>query len=478
MTIPPGVPDDGARDRLGRNVRWLALLQLVMLGVRFAPKAYLARKLGLDGLGQYYLGLLWLELISDLHGMSQEDFIPRDAAQDPGAVSRMVTASLAVIALATPLIALGVWLVHVGYADALGLPFLALFIASVLRAPTRALLAFYAAVEDLRPFSLWQSAERLGIAVGTIGILLAGGDVAAIFWLFPVLYVVLGVPVWIAVPRRFGLARPEPGDVRRMTTRGVEFTGLKFVSLLYGRIDVILVERLLDLYAAGLYSAVRSILDLLKGFPMLVTKGLYPVLSRRMEAGPEAVGAIVTRFEKMMLLYALPLCTGGSLVATSLVTFLFGGPFAAAGPVFALFVWTLLFGSTRRPLVTYLTAAHRQNRATVLLLLGVVINVCLTLLLVPRIGVIGAAWAVLVHEAVSSVLLFAGLRRDVSIAWGRAARGPIVASILMGVAVWMAAPWPLLPRVLLGALTYGVALVVTRGLDPDELTWVKRTAGG
>jgi len=467
------------RDRLGRNLRWLAALQAVILLVRFFVIATLARMLGAEGVGQFVIGLFWLELLSDLHGLSVEDLIPRNVAQDRAGAPRLLAASLAVVALVTPVMALAVLVIDLGYAGRLDLPWIAILLTSILRTPSRTLLAFPAGEENLRPFSLWQGAERAGGAGLAIGIVATGGSVRDIFLWMPALHLVIGLPVWISVLRTTGIGRITGSDLGQVLRQGWEFTVLKLVSILYSRFDVFLVEALLGLSAAGVYGGIRQVTMFLKNLPLLVGKGMYPILSRKLEEGPAAVGAVLARFEKMMVMYALPFSVGGMLLATPLMTAYLGDDpaFAAAGALFAPFVWVTLLSSIRRPVTIFLTAAHRQNRATVLLLIGVVVNLVLMLVLAPRYGIGGAVTAVLVHESVAFALLARELVRDgIPVPLAPVLRGPVLAAVGMAAVVLLLRGMGLVPALVGGGITYG-ALLLAVGLEPDERRWFLRTAG-
>jgi O-antigen/teichoic acid export membrane protein len=474
MTIP-----ETTRDRLGRNVRWLTGLQAVVLLVRFFVIAALARLLGAEGIGQYVIGLFWLELLSDLHGLSAEDVVPRNVAQDRAGASRLVTTSLVVVGLLTPVMALGILAVHLGYGGRLDLPWAAILLTSILRTPSRTLLAFPAGEENLRPFSLWQGAERVGGAATAIVVVVLGGTVRDIFLWLPLLYLVIGVPVWVSVVRGFGMARVSRHDLAALLHQGWEFTVLKLVSILYSRFDVFLVEALLGLHAAGVYGGVRQVTMFLKNLPLLIGKGMYPILSRKIAEGPRAVGAVLTRFEKMMVMYALPFCVGGTLLAAPLMAAYLGDDpdFAPAAGLFVPLVWTTLLASVRRPITILLTAAHRQNRATLLLLVGVAVNLVLMFTLVPVMGLAGAVVAVLVHETVALALLLRELARDgIPLRPGTILVGPAVCAAAMGLVVLALRGVGLVPALAGGALVYA-ALLPLIGLDGDERRWVVRTAG-
>ncbi len=471
-------PIDNARQRLGRNVRWLALAEICTKGFGLIAVAFLTRRLGAVGLGQYALGFVWLEILSELHGLSLEDVIARDVAQKPQTAARTLLGSLALIALITPVIILGAFAVSLVYRDVLGIGLIGIFIASVLRTPARMLLSFYTAEENLRPFSIWQSAEKFGIAGSTVLVLLLGGGIRWIFWMLPIVYLLLLVPVLTGAIRRYGVDFAGRRDIGYLFRRGLEFTGLKFVSLLYNRIDIVLVERLLDLHMAGLYSAARRLLDVLRSVPLLIAKGLYPVLSRKFTEGLPALGQVIGRFEKMMVLYSLPLVIGGIVLSYRIMGFIYGSGFDESGRIFIPFVWILILSSIRRPPMTYLIAAHRQNRATLILASGVALNILFLFVLIPRLGILGAVYAVLLPELLMVAVLFRELAVDrVPIPTRSIIGGPLAAAAVMTVAVVLARGLPLFVVIGIGAAVYVAGLLLLGGLDAEERAWTWRTLG-
>jgi len=241
---------------------------------------------------------------------------------------------------------------------------------------------------------------------------------------------------------------------------------------------VILVERLLDIEATGYYSGAKKLLDVLRSVPLLIAKGLYPVLSRKFTEGRNALGQVVTRFQKMMVLYSLPLVAGGVLLAYRIMTLLYGEGFDESARVFIPFVWVLLLSSVRRPPMIYLIAAHRQNRATVIMVCGVVLGIALSFALIPRLGIIGAVYAILVPEFLMAIVLFREIAREgVPVGWRSIVAGPLAATAAMTVVVFIGQTIPLIPLIALGALVYAAGLLLLGGLDAEERAWTRRTLG-
>jgi O-antigen/teichoic acid export membrane protein len=98
------------------------------------------------------------------------------------------------------------------------------------------------------------------------------------------------------------------------------------------------------------------------------------------------------------------------VVATPLLVFLFGGPYAAATPAFRILC-------TGLPVVFAIWILHAVaisvDRERLLLqtgIIGLAVNVGLNLYVIPHYGPVGAAAATVVGEVVSMTVLLAGLR--------------------------------------------------------------------
>jgi O-antigen/teichoic acid export membrane protein len=111
-------------------------------------------------------------------------------------------------------------------------------------------------------------------------------------------------------------------------------------------------------------------------------------------------------------------------------------------------------------------------------MVGLVINVGVNLVVIPRYGYLGASWAVVVTEAALVVVGWLVLRAQlgtihlVSTSWKA-----VVAGLVMGVFIYVANPHQ--SRVLLyvvvvaAALVYGVVLLALRVADREETNLIR-----
>jgi len=105
---------------------------------------------------------------------------------------------------------------------------------------------------------------------------------------------------------------------------------------------------------------------------------------------------------------ALPL----SLLAAFIVRLLYGEPYAESAGVLAIHAWASVFVYLGMASSSYLLAEDLTIVSLYRTLLGAVVNIGLNLLLIPRYGIQGAAWATVISASVATyaVLLDARTR--------------------------------------------------------------------
>jgi O-antigen/teichoic acid export membrane protein len=125
-----------------------------------------------------------------------------------------------------------------------------------------------------------------------------------------------------------------------------------------------------------------------------------------------------------------------------------------------------------------LIASRNQTRAAQFTVLGLAVNITLAIVLVPHLGIEGAAWA----RFTSNLLVFAlghlfVQRHVVQTKVGPLIWRPILASLAMGgVVAWARASLWL--SVLLGIATYIVLIVALGGVSPREFSRLPWTRPG
>lgn len=247
-------------------------------------------------------------------------------------------------------------------------------------------------------------------------------------------------------------------------------SGLLIVA--YGRIDQVLVFELQGQRQAGLYGAVYRILDRAQLIPGAVVLTLFPILAAAHGRDAERVRRVFQAALEYLLIAAAPLLAFSIVAAGPAVKLLFGSPFADAAPALPILMGAfglICLGYLAGYMVIVLSL---QRRLVIYTVCGLIVNVALNLVLLPRYGFLAAAWITAVTELVVLSLTMRDVLRVIELrpALRRIAQ-TLAASAAMACVVWWerSAGAPLALLAMTAVIVYGGLLVALGTLRPVHL---------
>ncbi|MES2174358.1 MAG: oligosaccharide flippase family protein [Pseudomonadota bacterium] len=167
--------------------------------------------------------------------------------------------------------------------------------------------------------------------------------------------------------------------------------------LLYDALAPLLLARLLDMRAVALYAAAaRFIMPVLVAV-QAINSAAFPVMARDWRRDPAAFAR--TQQATLLLSVALAgLLFAGIHGGAAFLMGLMGPDFVAGAPLLQLMAWTLLARAITTAMAPLIVIAGRQGRAMLLTLLSLAGQCAALFLLVPHMGVTGAALGCLLVE--------------------------------------------------------------------------------
>lgn len=404
-------PGESATRRAARNAGALALSQVTAKGLLFAWQLVLARWLGADDYGVYgTIGAL-LAVGAVLPDFGMGLIVVRDVANRPQAANRYLSAALAM----QPVLAVA------GYG--------VLLLAAILfgyDASLRALLALAGVsllIDTLGNICHNQllAVERMVIpaviATAHIAVLVALAAVALSLggglWGLYVATIAAGLlraaAYWAAL-LRVG-ARPafpiDRGIARTLLINGAPLAITAFLAQAYTHADKLITTALLGTDRTGQLTAgfviVFGVVELLS---TTVLVAVFPLMSRTYSSGQRAMFEFM--LEKLAffnLTLSLPLAIFTSLLAVPLSSWLFGAEFMRTADVLRILIWYTVVTMVANVFSKALLVQNRQRRLLAIRAAGLALNIALLALLLPRLGVPGAAVATLIAESVILVAI-------------------------------------------------------------------------
>ncbi len=467
---------------IAKNTFFLFVLRASGFVLSFLLGMKLGRVLGSEGLGVYTLATTYLQVFVLIPNFGFDTLAIRDLARDrreaPRYVASVVAAKLALMLPAYALLALVVYL--------LGYP-----------ADTRTAILVFGACLFFDPLAeaaaaIFQGFERMElltivsggakVVVTTLSILLLDRGASEIDVLkLQLLGSALVIPIFALMTGRL-LPRasfaPDLGMIRSLARESAPLFWTNLLGLLYLRTDVLLLSKLRGESDVGLYGAAASVLRALAMLPGIFVTAMYPALSRihaDEDDGGRSLQRLCDTAFRWQLVIGLPIVAGISALGPEIIDLVYGPRFALSGPTLSVLIWALLFFFTNTLLGYMLFTANRQRDFLKVKIATLVLNLALNLVLIPRLGILGAAWATVATTAASFVLHERLVAEHLyRVRFLRLAWKPIAGAALLAVSLRALAGLPLGVTVAAGGAIFAASQLSMRFLTQEDREIIRR----
>ncbi len=215
-------------------------------------------------------------------------------------------------------------------------------------------------------------------------------------------YAVTALLAFVVIARkaRFKRLRWDKRFFLVILRKSAPFALLVLLMASYNRIDPILLRRMASDADAGIYAGAFRLLDALTMVAYLVSVPLLPVFSRlcRERTSRQIVDTIRIVFWPMML-FAVGAAVLCAIFAEPLMRLLYHDEYAPYVPVFRVVIFGIIPIGLTYIFGTLLTAGGHLRQLNIFAATTLVLNVLVNLLLIPRLGAVGSAWASLTAQS-------------------------------------------------------------------------------
>lgn len=343
--------------------------------------------------------------------------------------------------------------------------------ATILRSFKWTCRSFFRAFErfDLDALTMW--VERLSLVIiGTIVLLRGAGLVyfASVFVIvrgfdLVITFIILNWKVVKIIPR-FDI-----GFLKKFQIEALPFGLFSVIIILYSYADTVMLSFIRTDAEVGWYNAAYKIYEGLTVFPSIICAVLYPRLSRLSILNNKAHSVLSFRASKYMFVVSLPILICGVLLSKNIIGLLFGQEFQQASFALQILLLGIVFVFQIWLLQTILNSIDKQKVVMYIGLTGLVINICLNLLFIPRYGFRGAAATTVLSEMVVFIIYYFYLYKSYhKFSALKSSLKPLFASLIVGALVWKFNALPLIPLLFLVLGLYSFLLFCFKVFDSQE----------
>ncbi|MBK8252329.1 MAG: polysaccharide biosynthesis protein [Polyangiaceae bacterium] len=302
------------------------------------------------------------------------------------------------------------------------------------------------------------------------------------------LYALIAMAAWAAIvaavstwhaSRLTGFAKPDRATMRRAMAYAVPLLPSLLSFWILDRSDRFLIGRFLGPTEVGIYSASYALGGLVLQAQAPFQMTLFPKVAQLWDTDRATAKRYIELSNKFFLTLAIPFTAACGVVAPALLDKLGNAEIAAQSAILTVLIsaGVSLWGVT----ITQSQILHGARSTGIqgmTSLVAAAVNVVINVVLLPRIGVVGAAVATLAAYGLQCFVLARAARKHLLILYYPVYLAKcLFASFVMLVPMSLLIAknvWAIAAAVVTGAITYFVMLIAVRAFDAEERAFAVR----
>lgn len=391
------------------NTGWLMADKVLRLVVGLFVGVYVARYLGPEKFGVLNFAMSFVALFGAFAKLGLDGIVVRNAVQDPDSRDELLGTAFGLrIIGGLVLLAMVFGAIQLTDSDPL----------------TQLIVMIIAAGHVLQAFQVIefyfqsQVLARLASIAGIAGLLVSSAIKLALIWsgatliwfawVVVVEHGLMGLVLSILyikqrIPLRRWRFRLSQAKLLLRDSWPLILSGL--VVMVYMRIDQVMIKMMLDSKAVGNYAAAVKLSEAWYFVPMTITQSLFPAILSAKKQSEKLYYDRLQRLYDLMVWLAIAVALPTTFLSGWVVDLLYGQEYSQAGGVLSIHIWAGVFIALGVTKGRFMLAENIQWLAAFYSSTGALINVFGNYILLPLIGIKGAAISTFLSQVLAAFIL-------------------------------------------------------------------------
>ena len=435
---------------------------------------YIARTLGGEIFGKYsfILSLTAIFLIISEFGIKSVAI--RDVARDTSSVSRYLR-NIIGLKLLFSMVSVIILVLFVALLDMPPDTTIASYIFAgglFFQSMSYAFRWVFHALQIMEFEALQRVAERLLILVFSMLVLWRGFGLIALSLVFLITQIVIFILSLFFVARKITIPsiKVDLSFFRYLVKTAVFFALCEVLWMIYFRIDIVMLAKIRGETEVGWYNAAYVIVNFVTLISMLLMQAMFPVLSSLYEKGRDKLKETAESLFRYLIIIALAIAPILFVLSNKIINIIYGAGYSNSINALKVLIFVILFLFPGNLFAHILASSNRHKQLALANFIGVVINIVLNYILIPKYGYIGAGVATIITEVILCLLLYNLMSRFIKISSLR-----IVVSVLPGLAAMvliinLAANFPVIPVILISLVAFFSLAYLTGAIKNEDFS--------
>jgi len=171
---------------------------------------------------------------------------------------------------------------------------------------------------------------------------------------------------------------------------------------IYMKIDQVMIKNMLGNEQVGIYAVAAKLSEVWYFIPAIICTSLFPSIIQAMNTSKELFENRMKKLYFIMFWLSISIATFITIFSHLIIKILFGMAYMGAVTTLQIYVWAGVGVSLGFAMTQYLIAKNYTRIFFAVTIFGAITNIILNLILIPKYGINGSAWATLVAYSVAT----------------------------------------------------------------------------
>ena len=247
---------------------------------------------------------------------------------------------------------------------------------------------------------------------------------------------------------------------------------LLMIQIFYN-IDTVMLGFMRSNEEVGCYNAAYKIILLLIWIAGAYHDAIFPMISHYYKTSLASLKKLQSYTAKLMVTLALPLAVGGTILAKPLMNLIYGSRYDSSVIAFQILIWAVFIIYINSGYSRGILACSKEKWYVVGVAVPAIVNLISNFILIPPLGLSGAAIATVLAEASGFSIMYVGFGKIIRVPFVNYILKPFLSSIIMMLFILMSINWNIFLRIFGCVLIYFVFLYIVKGITKEDIILIR-----
>ncbi len=257
---------------------------------------------------------------------------------------------------------------------------------------------------------------------------------------------------------------------RYIIKTAVFFALCEVLWMVYFKIDIVMLAKIRGEREVGWYNAAYVVVNFITLISMIMMQAMFPVLSSLYEKAKDKLKETAESLFRYLIIIALSLVPVVFMLSNRIINIIYGTGYEHSIHVLNVLIFVIIFLFPGNLFAHILASSNRHKQLALGNFVGVVVNIVLNFILIPKYGYTGAGIATIITEAILCLLLYRVMSGFIRISSIKIVLSLLPGLVAMVLIINLAAKLPIIPVILIALVVFFFLAYLTGAIKNEDFS--------